>query len=161
MKAPTTNNSTLLIALTPTQRSERQAVMDRLSHAEHPDCVMCGPGHPNGLRLKFKVEPDGAVKAMVNCHSNVLSYKDVVHGGIISALLDEAMVTCLFSYGVISVTATLEVKYNAPTVPERFAVLRAWMESDKAYPLYNMRADLVQDGRRVAEATAKFIIRET
>jgi len=159
MKATTVTTS--LLALSPAERTARQEKLDQLSRTEHPHCVMCGPSHPNGLRLKFKVEPDSAVKAMVNCHPTLQSYANVIHGGIVSTLLDEAMVTCLFSYGLVTVTASLEVKYYAPTVPERFAVLRAWMESDKAYPLFTMRADLVQDGKRVAEATAKFVIRET
>jgi len=62
---------------------------------------------------------------------------------------------------LVTVTAALEVKYHAPTIPGRFAILRAWVESDKAYPLFHMRADLVQDEKRVAEAIAKFFIRET
>ena len=82
------------------------------------------------------------------------------HGGVISALLDSAMANALFAIGIVAVTATLELRYRAPTVTGRFAMVRAWIESDNAYPLYLQRAELIQDGKVMVEAKAKFLVRE-
>jgi acyl-coenzyme A thioesterase PaaI-like protein len=137
-----------------------QACLDRVHAKEHPMCVVCSPQNPNGLKLKFKVQPDGSVAAVFNCLPVLQSYPNVLHGGIISAILDSAMVNALFAIGIVAVTATLEVRYRAPTVTGRFAMVRAWIESANAHPLYLQRAELVQDGKVMASAEAKFIVRD-
>lgn len=39
-------------------------------------------------------------------------------------------------------------------------MVRAWTESADAHPLYLQRAELIQDGKVLAEAKAKFIVRD-
>jgi len=39
--------------------------------------------------------------------------------------------------------------------------VRAWTESSAAHPLYLQRAELIQDGKVMVEAKAKFLVRET
>jgi acyl-CoA thioesterase FadM len=70
------------------------------------------------------------------------------------------MVNALFAVGIVAVTATLEVRYLAPTVTGRFAKVRAWIESAAAHPLYLQRAELIQDGKVMVEAKAKFLVRD-
>jgi acyl-coenzyme A thioesterase PaaI-like protein len=137
-----------------------QACLDRVHEREHPMCVVCGPRNPSGLKLKFKVQPDGSVTSVFDCLPVLQSYPNVLHGGIISAILDSAMVNALFAIDIVAVTATLELRYRAPTVTGRFAMVRAWIESDNAYPLYLQRAELIQDGKVMVEAKAKFLVRE-
>jgi acyl-coenzyme A thioesterase PaaI-like protein len=132
-----------------------QACLDRIRATEHAMCLLSGPANPNGLKVKFTVQPDGSVPAMFDCMPLLQSYPSVFHGGVISALLDSAMVNALFAVGVVAVTATLEIRYLAPTTTNRFA----WTASDAARPLYHQGAELLQDGKVVAEAKAKFIVR--
>jgi acyl-coenzyme A thioesterase PaaI-like protein len=138
-----------------------QSCFDRVHAREHPMCFVCGPQNPNGLKLKFKVRPDGSVVAVFDCLPLLQSYPDVLHGGVISAILDSAMVNALFAIDIVAVTATLEIRFLAPTVTGRFAMVRAWIESDNAYPLYLLRAELIQDGKVMVEAKAKFLVRES
>jgi acyl-coenzyme A thioesterase PaaI-like protein len=137
-----------------------QACLDRIREQEHAMCLLCGPANPNGLKVKFKVQPDGSVAAAFDCLPLLQSYPSVLHGGVISALLDSAMANALFAIGIVAVTATLEVRFLAPTTTGRFAMVRAWTENDAAHPLYHQRAELLQDGKVVAEAKAKFIVRD-
>ena len=137
-----------------------QACLDRVHEREHPMCVVCGPRNPSGLKLKFKVQPDGAVTSVFDCLPVLQSYPNVLHGGVISAILDSAMVNALFAIGIVAVTATLELRYLAPTVTGRFAMARAWTESADAHPLYLQRAELIQDGKVMVEAKAKFLVRD-
>jgi acyl-coenzyme A thioesterase PaaI-like protein len=127
----------------------------------HRKCVITGPDNPVGLKLKFKVQDNGSVRAMFSCGPNLESYADTLHGGIIAAVLDSAMVSALFAIGIAAVTATFELRYKAPTLPNRFATVCAWIESDKAYPLYRLRAELVQDGTLRAQATANFLVKDS
>lgn len=137
-----------------------QACFDRIHAREHPMCLVCGEDNPNGLKLKFKVQSDGSVAAVFNCLPGLQSYPNVLHGGVISAILDTAMVNALFAIGIVAVTATLEVRFVAPTVTGRFAKVRAWTESSAAHPLYLQRAELIQDGKVMVEAKAKFLVRD-
>jgi acyl-coenzyme A thioesterase PaaI-like protein len=123
-------------------------------------CLVCGQHNPNGFKLKFRVQPDGSVAAVFDCQPLLQSYPNVLHGGVVSALLDSAMANALFAIGIVAVTATLEVRYRAPTITGRFATVRAWTESAAGHPLYLQRAELIQDGKILAEAKAKFLVRE-
>lgn len=137
-----------------------QACLDRVHEREHPMCLVCGEQNPNGLKLKFKVQADGSVAAVFNCLPMLQSYSNVLHGGVISAILDSAMANALFAIDIVGVTATLEIRFLAPTTTGRFAMVRAWTESDDAHPLYLQRAELIQDGKIKAEAKAKFLVRD-
>jgi acyl-coenzyme A thioesterase PaaI-like protein len=136
-----------------------QECLDRIHAREHAMCLVCGHENPNGLKLKFKVQPDGSVAAVFDCLPLLQSYPNVLHGGVISAILDSAMANALFAVGIVAVTATLEIRFLAPTTTGRFAMVRAWTESGNAHPLYLQRAELIQDRRVMVEAKAKFLVR--
>jgi acyl-coenzyme A thioesterase PaaI-like protein len=144
----------------PSHPEASQARLDALRDRLHRCCVITGPDNPVGLKLKFKVLEDGSVRAMFPCAPHLESYSNTVHGAIIAAVLDSAMVNALFAIGIVAVTASLDVRYRAPTVPNRFATVRAWIESDDARPLYRMRAELIQDGTTRVQATANFLVSE-
>jgi acyl-coenzyme A thioesterase PaaI-like protein len=150
---PQTDPSSLMRSDAPAQES-----LLRLQQREHPMCVVCSPHNPSGLKLKFAVQPDGSVAAAFDCLPILQSYPKVLHGGVIATVLDSAMLYALFAIGIVAVTATIEVRYLAPTVTGRFATVRGWTESAKAHPIYDQRAQLSQDGRVVAEAHARFVV---
>jgi hypothetical protein len=109
-----------------------QASLLRLQEREHPMCIVCSPHNPNGLKLRFAVQADGSVLAVFDSLPALQSYPNVLQGGVIATILDSAMVYALFATDIVAVTATIEVRYRAPTVTGRFAVVRGWTESAKA-----------------------------
>ena len=135
-----------------------QATLESLRAAEHSECLMCGPANPAGLKLRFRVQPDGSVLSMFQCREALRSYPETLHGGVISALLDAAMTNVLFSIGIVGVTAELTVRFLAPVVLNQGAVVRATIEQD-AHPLFYVRAELEQDRKLMARASAKFLVR--
>ncbi len=139
-------------------RLAAQSSLLRLQEREHPMCIVCSPHNPNGLKLRFVVQADGAVVAVFDCLPALQSYPDVLHGGVIATILDSAMVYALFAIDIVAVTATIEVRYRAPTVTGRFAVVRGWTETAETHPLYVQRAQLVQDGKVMVEASARFVV---
>lgn len=143
----------------PVDVSAGQASLDALCAAEHSGCIMCGAANPLGLKLKFKVRPDGSVVAMFPCSEVFRSYPDTIHGGVISALLDAAMAHALFSVGEVCLTAELEVKFHAPVGVNCGAVVRGFVEKD-AYPLFYAAAEFKQDRKIVAYAKAKFMVKD-
>lgn len=53
-------------------------------------CFVCGEQNHAGLQTRFYVE-DGLVKAKLNPQTHHWGYKEVVHGGVVAAILDECM----------------------------------------------------------------------
>jgi acyl-coenzyme A thioesterase PaaI-like protein len=143
----------------PADLSASQARLESVSATEHPQCLMCGAANPFGMKLKFKVQSDGSVLAVFPCRSLLQSYPEALHGGAISALLDAAMTNALFSIGVVAMTAELTVRFVAPVSLNRIAVVRAAIEKSASGSLYYVRAELEQDQRLMARASAKFLVK--
>ena len=60
----------------------------------HPRCVVCGDEQAHGLGLTFVPSADGrGVEAVFDCRGRVEGYAGLVHGGVVSMLLDGAMGT--------------------------------------------------------------------
>jgi uncharacterized protein (TIGR00369 family) len=143
--------------MTPTLE-EMQSRLENVRHEVHPACVSCSPAAPLGLGLKFVVREDGGVEASFPCREAYQGYSGLLHGGVTSMLLDAAMTNCLFSLGKAAVTARLIVRFAFPVAVDSSAVVRAWLR-DASPPLFVLEAELVQNGRVAATATAKFIDR--
>lgn len=82
-------------------------------------CFVCGRENPMGLAARWTSHPDaGEVRATVEIPEHFNGYPGTVHGGIVTALLDEAAVrTALLDGGFddLMVTARLEVAFRRPT----------------------------------------------
>ena len=122
----------------------------------HAHCVVCGTANGRGLRLVFHLSKDGSVQATFDCEKAYEGYTDVLHGGVVSALLDGAMTNCLFSHGHPGVTAELTVRFRHPVCTDTAATVRAWVERCSR-PLHVLKAELVQDGQLKATARGKFM----
>lgn len=77
-------------------------------------CFVCGKDNPIGLHLEFK-EKDGMYYTTFTPRREHQSYNGVLHGGIVSTLLDEIMTRYLYAQGKKAVTAKLEVRFRTTT----------------------------------------------
>ncbi len=130
--------------------------MEELRSRAHPECVVCSSRNVSGLRLKFVPRADGSLQAEFDCPDYLQGYPDVLHGGMISSLLDGAMTNCLFALGCEGVTAELAVRFRHPVATGRRATVRAWVHQSMA-PLYVLKSELIQDQQVKATATGKFL----
>lgn len=89
-------------------------------------CFVCGPENPLGLAARWESDLDRReVRATLEIPEHFNGFPGTVHGGILSALLDEAAVrTALLDGGFddLMVTAKLEVAFRQPT-PTRTPVV--------------------------------------
>lgn len=132
--------------------------LSALRRCSHPGCFVCGAANGHGLALEFHLDQHGAVEASFACQAVFEGYPDMLHGGIICALLDGAMTNCLFAHGLAAVTAELKVRFRHPVVTKRPARVRAWI-AKTFHPLHEMAAELVQEEQVMATARAKFVER--
>jgi acyl-coenzyme A thioesterase PaaI-like protein len=80
-------------------------------------CFGCGRLNACGLRLTFSTLPGArgtGVWAAFTPQEPYEGYTGVVHGGIISTVLDEIMAWALYERGIWAVTAQLAVRFRRP-----------------------------------------------
>lgn len=135
--------------------TDRQPVLAR-QRRSHRRCLLCGAAHPLGLGLAFRTRPGGSVEASFACRRLLQGYPGQVHGGVIAAVLDSAMTNCLFAHDIAAVTGDLNVRFLHPVKLARPALVRGALE-DSSPPLHRLKSELIQDGRLVARATARFM----
>lgn len=74
------------------------------------NCFVCGKENPKGLKLDIKIK-DGITFAEFSLGHEYEGYPNIIHGGIIAAILDDMMANTKFLEGYILYTVELNVKY--------------------------------------------------
>jgi uncharacterized protein (TIGR00369 family) len=86
------------------------------------NCFVCGRDNPGGLRARWESDrASGEVRATVAIAERFNGYPGITHGGILTALLDEAVVRTALLHGGFDdllVTARIEVAFRRPTPTE-------------------------------------------
>jgi uncharacterized protein (TIGR00369 family) len=84
------------------------------------NCFACGPTNPIGMHVHFDraTEAEG-VRARVTLAPEYQGWRGIAHGGIVMALLDEAMAHAAGFAGHRGVTATVKVRFRKPVPLER------------------------------------------
>jgi acyl-coenzyme A thioesterase PaaI-like protein len=106
--------------------------------------------------LEFILAEDGTVHSSFCCKGDYEGYPGLLHGGIISSIVDGAMTNCLFAHEVVAVTAELAVRFRSPVVVGRQTTVWAKILR-KDSPLYVVEAKITQDGKTRVTATGKFL----
>ena len=76
-------------------------------------CFGCGDLNPIGLHLRFEPASDGVAASFVPGPEHQ-GFDNVIHGGIISTVLDEAMAWATAYAGLWAVTGEMNVRFRHP-----------------------------------------------
>jgi len=76
-------------------------------------CFACGRLNPGGMHLDFEVSRDRA-EARYTALERHQGYDGLLHGGVVTAMLDEAMGWAIFHQGIWGVTARISVTFRQP-----------------------------------------------
>jgi uncharacterized protein (TIGR00369 family) len=81
-------------------------------------CYVCGKDNPSGLRAVFEIDKDArTITGRFSPGPEHEGWQGIVHGGIVAALLDEAMVKLAAYLGIHAVSAEITVKFKTPAKP--------------------------------------------
>jgi acyl-coenzyme A thioesterase PaaI-like protein len=85
------------------------------------NCFICGRKNPHGLYMHFYDDGDKTVLATHTVPEAYQGYPGVVHGGIVAAMLDEAVgrVAMIGDPHHFMMSVKLEVKYRHPVPTEK------------------------------------------
>jgi len=80
----------------------------------YKQCFVCGEARLGRLGVRFRVV-NGTVRATFTPTEKHVGFPDIVHGGIITALLDEAMVWAIYAAtGQFALSAEITVRFLKP-----------------------------------------------
>ena len=120
-------------------------------------CIVCGPNHPHGLRIRYGLAGDGSVAANWIPTPEWEGFRGVVHGGIISTVLDEAMAKAVAATECKALTGELRVRFRHPVQSGEKCQIKGWVVK-RTKRLIETEATLTAaDGSECAHAWAVFL----
>ncbi len=121
-------------------------------------CFACGRLNESGLHLDFEVSRGRAETTCVTERRHQ-GYDGTVHGGIVTALLDETMGWAIFHQGIWGVTARLEVAFRKPVaVGEELRVVGEVVRERSRSIETHGTVTRASDGVVLADADATFLV---
>jgi len=119
-------------------------------------CFVCGENNPIGLKLRIRTDQErGESAADVIFPEHFQGWSKVVHGGLLAAVLDEAMIYAAVAKGLKCVTGEMTVRYVKPASTGVAYTLMGRFVEDQGRLVLAESALLDGDGLEVARATGK------
>lgn len=123
---------------------------------EHYNCLLCGEHNRWGLGLNFEFLNDGRVYSKFTSLRILQGYEGILHGGVQCALLDSAMVHCLFHNDIKAVTADMNIRfYESIPCTATIDLYGELLETKRS--LNYTQAEIIYNGKLMAKATARFM----
>ncbi len=120
-------------------------------------CFACGPNNPIGLKLKFTWDGTTATAEFIPTELHQ-GWTNIVHGGILFTLLDEAMSYVTYFQGLSSVTAKTEVRFKQ-VAPIHQPLLISATTVKKTRKLLEAKSIItLKDGTEIAHGSALMYI---
>jgi acyl-coenzyme A thioesterase PaaI-like protein len=121
-------------------------------------CFICGKRNPIGLKAEFDIDKKNLrLTGRFTPKREHAGYKGIMHGGLASALLDEAMVKLLWEVGIPAVSASLNVRLLKPVKVGEQVNIKGWVESDKGRVILTSAELSDQAGTVLAQAEGKCV----
>jgi len=125
-------------------------------------CFVCGKDNPRGLKIRVQYFPEEmAAETRVTLPREYQGWADVIHGGILSTLLDEMMAHAVWRFAGPGLTLGMEVRFHHPLKPDEAirvrGVLTALNGSRRTAEALITRTS---DDKRIASAKSRFLLLE-
>lgn len=125
-------------------------------------CFVCGQNNPDGLHVKFEYPEPGKCRASFLPLQKHQGWQGILHGGIVSTLLDEAMAHAVGGSergggGSGAVTAELNVRFKKPVNIGQQAILTGRVVNDKGRVVEAVSQIEDLDGTILASASGKLV----
>jgi len=104
-------------------------------------CYVCGAQNPLGLKVPFVPYGENGSRARYTARKEHAGWKNILHGGVTFALMDEALGWSLYFQGLRGVTAKTEVRFRAPILVGTPLVITAFTR-ERARRIVRARAEV-------------------
>jgi acyl-coenzyme A thioesterase PaaI-like protein len=121
-------------------------------------CFICGKRNPIGLKAEFEVDGENLkLTGRFTPRREHEGYKGIMHGGLASALLDEAMVKLLWESGIPAVSASLNIRLLKPVRVGEQVIIKGWVKSDKGRLIHTAAELRNAEGSVLAQADGRCV----
>lgn len=122
-------------------------------------CFVCGLQNPFGLHLHFYDNGEDEVRCEYTISDRFQGYPGVAHGGIVAAILDEAIgrVSMISDPMHFMMTATMELKYRQPVPLHTPLTILARKLKDRGRIVKAEGAVYLPDGSIAVEGTLTLV----
>ena len=124
--------------------------------ADDRRCFACGPDNEIGLRMTFEYG-EGTARARVLPRREFGGWSNIMHGGIVATLLDEAMAHAAIAAGVRAVTARIEVRFRHAVPTDVPLLVEGRVERRRGRMLEITGVLSGEQGACYAESHARFV----
>jgi uncharacterized protein (TIGR00369 family) len=121
-------------------------------------CFVCGPAHPNGLRIQFVHGTDQAVQARWTPGRTWEGFPGIIHGGVVCTILDEAMAKAIAARGCRALTAEMKVRFLRPVRSGQEVTIRGWVLDHLKRRIRTEASVTGADGGELAHASGTFLV---
>jgi acyl-coenzyme A thioesterase PaaI-like protein len=99
---------------------------------EFPQCFVCGADNATGLHVRFDRDGEQGCRAEYVAGANHVGWPNLMHGGLIFTLMDEAVAWALCYTGLRGVSGRAEVRFRQPVmVGDRLVVTASVVERSR------------------------------
>lgn len=128
----------------------------RLKNLHHSKCLF-NKERPAFHGLKYWFDSEGNIHGSFTADDCCQGYDQMVHGGVVAAIIDSSMAQCLMGHEVIGYTAELSVRYCKPVKTSTLTVFKTVISSVCFGKMYTLKCVMTQNRSIVAKSTGKFI----
>jgi acyl-coenzyme A thioesterase PaaI-like protein len=123
------------------------------------NCFVCGQKNRSGLKLKFRREGNTIRSEFVPGKEHE-GWNSITHGGILTAVMDDAMAYGIYFKGIVGFTAKMEIRFRKPVTIGTRLLIYGEIVSEKEKHVMTRSWITFEDGELAAEAKAVFSIVE-
>jgi len=123
-------------------------------------CFVCGKDNPRGFQIRVRyLEADLAAETELSLPREYQGWAGVIHGGILSTLLDEMMAHAVWHFAGPGLTLSMEVRFHAPLKPGEAVLVRGELHTTNG-SRRQAAGEVIRlaDGVRIASGKSRFLL---
>ncbi len=130
--------------------------MSQVQDDEH--CFACGRANPIGLKLSFDLDLiERKVTTVFQPDRRHQGWKNRLHGGLLSTVMDEVMVNAAYMMDIPAVTGEMTIRFRSPTDTQQRLTFTGRITEVRAKFLQAVAECRTDDGTSIADARALLI----
>ncbi len=123
-------------------------------------CFVCGKNNPRGFKIAVRyLEEEAAAETELALPREYQGWAEVIHGGILSTLLDELMAHAVWRFAGPGLTLSMEVRFHKPLKPGELIRVRGVLHTKEGSRRY-AEGEIIRlgDGSRIASGKSRFLL---
>ena len=140
------------------KESETNKAWTKIENIE-PNCFACGFDNKHGLNMKFETNGE-KLRCHIEVPSRLRGWSNLVHGGIISTMIDETMSwSVLHLLGKLFLTKSIKVNFRKPLIINTPLIISGYVVEQKSERAVTMAADIYdEDEKLYASGQGEFVL---